>query len=366
MKIQEIVSALEKFAPLHLQESYDNAGLIIGDKNLTCTGIICSLDVTEDVIKEATKKKCNLIVAHHPLIFSGLKKIVGSNYTEKTVITAIKNDIAIYASHTNLDNLHNGVNKIIANKIGLINTKVLSSKNNILQKLYTYVPQDFEEKVKNELFAIGAGHIGNYNECSFTTKGLGTFKANNNAKPFVGKKNERHKENEVKIEIIFPGWLQNKLINTLLKVHPYEEPAYDIVQLNNKSNLVGSGIIGELSKEINTKTFLKYISEVFDLHVIRHSGLTKKSIKRVAVCGGSGSFLIKDAVREKADIFITSDLKYHEFFDANKELILADIGHFESEQFTIDLLQTFLQENFPNFAVLKTKVNTNSVNYFIA
>lgn len=366
MKIQEIVGALEKLAPLNLQESYDNAGLIIGNKNTTCTGIICSLDVTEEVIKEAVKKKCNLIVAHHPLIFSGLKKINGNNYTEKSVIAAIKHDIAIYAAHTNLDNLLSGVNKIIANKIGLINTKVLSSKNNILKKLFTYAPLDFEEKIKNELFAVGAGHIGNYNECSFTTKGLGTFKANEGAKPFVGKRNERHKENEVKIEIIFPNWLQNQLINTLLKVHPYEEPAYDIVQLNNNSNLVGSGIIGELTKEINTQTFFKHISKIFDLQVIRHSKLMKKNIKRVAVCGGAGSFLIKNAISEKADIFITSDLKYHEFFDANNEIILADIGHFESEQFTIDLLQTFLQENFPNFAVLKTKVNTNSVNYFIA
>jgi dinuclear metal center YbgI/SA1388 family protein len=366
MKIYEIVTVLEKFAPLSLQESYDNAGLLIGDKNINCTGIICSLDVTEEIVKEAIKKKCNLIVAHHPLIFGGLKKIVGSNFAEKTIISAIKNDIAIYAIHTNLDNIHNGVNKIIADKIGLINTKILAPKNNILHKLFTYVPLEFEENIKKALFTVGAGQIGNYNECSFSSTGFGTFKANKNAKPFVGKKEERHTESEVKIELIFPNWLQQDVIKALLNAHPYEEPAFDIIPLNNQNNLAGSGLIGDLKNEIQVKTFLNKVSEIFDLHVIRHSNLIKKTIKKVAVCGGAGSFLVKHAMREKADIYLTSDLKYHDFFEANNELILADIGHFESEQFTIDLLQTFLQENFPNFAVLKTKINTNSVKYFIA
>ncbi|MBX2931263.1 MAG: Nif3-like dinuclear metal center hexameric protein [Chitinophagaceae bacterium] len=365
MKIKEVISKLEELAPPSLQENYDNAGLLTGNNHWQCTGIVCSLDVTEAVVLDAIEKKCNLIVAHHPIIFGGLKKINGNNYVEKTIIAAIKNDIAIYAIHTNLDNVLHGVNKKIADKLGLINTQPLLPKENMLQKLYTFVPTAYAEKLRTALFAVGAGHIGNYSECSFNTKGAGTFKAEENTHPFVGKKGQRHEEEEIKIEVIFPNWLQKNILTALKKVHPYEEPAYDIIPLNNVYAATGSGLIGELPKPVEEKTFFKKVKRAFDLQVIKHTKWLNKPIQKVAICGGAGSFLIKKATAAGADLYLTADIKYHEFFDANDNLIVADIGHYESEQYTIELLLDFLQKKFPNFAVLKSKVNTNPVNYFL-
>ena len=364
MKIQDITSLLEKLAPPSLQESYDNAGLLTGNLSWECTGIIVSLDATEDIVQEAISKKCNLIVAHHPIIFKGLKKITGKNYVEQTIITAIKNDIAIYAIHTNLDNVLQGVNGKIADMLGLINRKILVPKENLLQKLAVFVPVDHKEKLLEALFAAGAGNIGNYSECSFGTTGTGSFKAGENTNPFVGTKAERHYENEVKIEVIFPVWIERQLLNAMKVAHPYEEIAFDIYSLNNSYEQTGSGLIGELEKEINEKAFLEQLKKIFKLSVIRHTGFTGKTVKKVALCGGAGSFLTVAAKAAGADVYISSDIKYHEFFDAEGSLLLADIGHYESEQFTIDLLFDILSENFPNFAVLKTGVNTNPVKYF--
>lgn len=366
MKISEITAHLETIAPPAYQETYDNAGLLTGNYNWECTGAITTLDATEDVVMEAVSKKCNLIVAHHPIIFSGLKKITGKNYVEKTIIAAIKNDIAIYAIHTNLDSVLHGVNAKIAAQLGLINTKILQLKNSILKKLYTFVPTEHLEKVRNEIFKTGAGNIGNYNEVSFGSEGTGTFKANENANPFVGKIGERHNEKEIKIEIIFPSYLQQQIINALINSHPYEEVAYDIIELSNPHPQVGSGLIGELPETINEHLFLEKIKEKFNLSVIRHTALINKPVQKVAVCGGAGSFLISKALSAGADFYITSDVKYHEFFDANGSIVLADIGHFESEQFTIDLLYDILREKFPTFAVLKTSVKTNPVHYFVS
>ena len=365
MIIQDITSLLEKIAPASLQENYDNAGLITGNANWECAGIITALDATEEVVQEAIEKKCNLIVAHHPIIFSGLKKITGKNYVEKTIIAAIKNDIAIYAIHTNLDNVLQGVNGKIADKLGLINRKTLQPKKDILNKLFTFVPVDFAEKVRNAIFAAGGGQISNYTECSFNTAGSGTFKAGEGTKPFIGKIGERHTENEIKIEVISPSWLEQKIYNAMITAHPYEEVAYDIVALGNSSNSVGSGLIGELPESLDEMTFLKNIKENFNLSVIKHTSLTGKKVKKVALCGGAGSFLIGTAVAAGADFYISSDIKYHEFFDANGKLVIADIGHYESEQFTTDLLFDILREKFPTFAVLKTGVKTNPVQYFL-
>ncbi|WP_462252165.1 Nif3-like dinuclear metal center hexameric protein [Ferruginibacter sp.] len=365
MIIQDITSLLEKIAPASLQENYDNAGLITGNTNWECTGIITTLDATEEVVNEAIEKKCNLIVAHHPIIFSGLKKITGKNYVEKTIIAAIKNDIAIYAIHTNLDNILQGVNGKIADKLGLINRKILQPKKDTLKKLFTFVPVDFAEKVRSAIFAAGGGQISNYSECSFNTAGSGTFKAGEGTKPFIGKTGERHTENEIKIEVIFPSWLEQAIYNAMVTAHPYEEVAYDIVALDNTSNSVGSGLIGELPESYSEKAFLNSIKENFNLTVIRHTAFTGKQVKKVALCGGAGSFLIGAAVSAGADFYISSDIKYHEFFDANGKLVIADIGHYESEQFTADLLFDILREKFPTFAVLKTGVKTNPVHYFL-
>ncbi len=364
MKVANIIQLLAELASPSLQESYDNCGLLTGNEQWECSGILCTLDVTEDIVAEAVKEGCNLIVAHHPVIFGGLKKITGSNYVERTVIAAIKNDIAIYAIHTNLDNVIAGVNGRIADTIGLLNRAVLHPKEDLLQKLYTFVPINHIEKVRQALFDAGAGNIGNYSECSFAVAGDGTFKASTNAKPFVGAIDQRHIEPEIKIEVIFPDYLQKNILKALKTAHPYEEVAFDIVSLENTYSAVGSGLVGELEEAILEEDFLKLLKEKFHLSVVRHTALQGKPIKRVALCGGAGSFLTKRAIAAKADIYISADYKYHEFFDAENKIIIADIGHWESEQYTIDILTEVLQSNFPTFAVLKTKISTNPVFYF--
>jgi dinuclear metal center YbgI/SA1388 family protein len=364
MKISEIVSFLESLANPALQEQYDNAGLITGQTDWNCTGIICSLDATEEVVQEAIDRKCNMIVAHHPIIFGGLKKINGKNYVERTIIAAIKNDIAIYAIHTNLDNVITGVAGKMAAMLGLQNLSVLLPKESTLKKLYTFVPVDKANEVRAALFATGAGNIGNYSETSFNADGTGTFKAGEGANPFVGDIGKLHHEKETKIEVLFPGYLEKQIISALLAAHPYEEVAYDTVNLSNTNQKEGSGILGELPAAMEETAFLTKLKQVFKLKIIRHTALLNRPIKKVALCGGAGSFLISKALAARADIFVTADMKYHEFFDANSRMVIADIGHYESEQFTIALLAEFLEKKFLTFAVLKTKVETNPVRYF--
>ena len=364
MKVSDIISFLESLAHPSLQEHYDNAGLIIGDMNWECKGIICSLDATEEVIREAMAKDCNLLIAHHPIIFGGLKKINGRNYVEKAVITAIKNDVAIYAMHTNLDNVLEGVNGKIASLLGLGDNLILAQKDGMLKKLFTFAPVDHALQVRNAIFKAGGGHIGDYSECSFNAEGTGTFKGQEGTNPFVGEVDKQHQEKEIKIEVIFPSWLENNIVTAMKAVHPYEEVAYDVITLANKHQRIGSGIIGELSEPIPEINFLSHIKKTFGLEVIRHTSLLNKPVKRVAICGGAGSFLVPSALAAGADMYITADMKYHEFFDANGRMVIADIGHYESEQFTVDLLTEILEEKFPNFAVLKTELNTNPVLYF--
>jgi dinuclear metal center YbgI/SA1388 family protein len=364
MKIKEVIDALEDLAPPQLQENYDNAGLITGNADWECTGIMVSLDATEQVIQEAIEKKCNLVVAHHPIVFGGLKKITGKNYVERTVISAIKNDIAIFAIHTNLDNVIAGVNGKMADMLRLKKRQVLSPKKDLLKKLVVFVPGAYAEKVRNALFNAGGGHIGNYSECSFNAQGEGTFNAGEGANPFAGGIGERHTEAEIKTEVIFQSWQEKTLIKAMLAAHPYEEVAYDIIPLENELTTTGSGLIGELPASQTEADFLSYIKGVFGLTVVRHTPLRSKPVKKVAICGGAGSFLIKTAVGAGADFYITA-VKYHEFFDAENRLVIADIGHYESEQYTISLLFDILKEKYPTFAVLKTEINTNPVHYFL-
>ena len=364
MKISQVTAFLESLAHPSLQENYDNAGLIIGNSDRECTGILVSLDATEDVIKEAIVKKCNLVVAHHPIIFGSLKKINGKNYAEKAVITAIKNDIAIYAIHTNLDNVLEGVSGKMAEMLGLVDISVLAEKTSTLKKLYTYVPMDNAEEVRAAIFAAGAGQIGNYSECSFSSEGTGTFKGEEGANPFVGEVGSRHYENEMRIETVFPAWLESKVVAALKDAHPYEEVAYDVVQLSNNHSGACSGVVGVLPEPMDEIAFLTELKSVFEVPVVRHTELSGKPVSKVALCGGAGSFLISKALAAGADFYITADVKYHEFFDANARMVIADIGHYESEQFTINLLQEILEEKFPTFAVLKTEVETNPVHYF--
>jgi len=352
MQIRDIIRELEKKAPLSLQESYDNAGLLTGNADWECRGVLCTLDATEAVILEARERGCNLVVAHHPIIFGGLKKLNGKNYVERTVISAIKNDIAMYAIHTNLDNVLDGVNDRIADRLGLTNRRILSPKAGQLMKLYTFVPHAQANQVREALFAAGAGHIGEYSETSFNSEGTGTFKGSENTNPFAGQPGKRHEEKEVKIEVILPAYLQPSVVKALWEAHPYEEVAYDLVSLSNDNQLVGSGLLGELPEALDETGFLHMLKTSFELKMVKHTPLLGKKIKKVAVCGGSGSFLSGKALAAGADVYVTSDIKYHEFFDANDRILLADIGHWESEQFTTDLLVEILQAKFPTFAVL--------------
>lgn len=363
MKLKELCTSLEEWAPLAYQESYDNSGLIVGDLSAELTSVLVSLDCVEDVIEEAIAKGCNAIVSHHPIVFKGLKSFTGKNYVERTLIKAIKNDIALYAIHTNLDNIHTGVNKMLADKIGLINTRVLVPKKEVIKQLVTYaIPAD-ADSIRNALFEIGAGALGEYSECSFTVSGSGTFKGSQNSNPVVGEKGIRTCQVEERIEILFPAFMESRVISVLKNSHSYEEVAYSVFNLSNENQNVGSGMIGELSIAENSLDFLGTLKNNLNADGIRYTSLVKNKIKKVAICGGSGSFLLQAAIRSGADVFITGDFKYHEFFDAENKIIIADVGHYESEQYTKDLIADFLSEKFPKFAVHLSEVNTNPINY---
>ena len=363
MKIIEITNYLESLAPLFLQEDYDNSGFITGNKNWNLKNVLVCIDCNEEVVDEAIAKSCNLIVAHHPIVFNGLKSIVGKNYIERTIIKAIKNDIAIYAIHTNLDNIKDGVNSTIANKIGLENRKILRPRKDVINKLSFYCPVSDTQRLKKLLWDSGAGNIGNYSHCSFSSIGQGTFMGNDDSKPSLGQKNVLHKEKEEKVEMIIPSQLQNIILDTLFSEHPYEEVAYEIHHLENINQDIGSGMFGKLKTPMKTNDFLMQLKKVMQTDCIRFTKLNKEYIETVAVCGGSGSFLLDDAKKAKADIFITGDFKYHEFFDAEDDIIIADIGHYESEQFTKELICEILNKKFTKFATHLSSINTNPINY---
>jgi dinuclear metal center YbgI/SA1388 family protein len=364
MKLATIISSLEQLAPSAFQESYDNASLLVGHPDMDITGVLCTLDTLEDVVDEAIKRKCNLIVSHHPIIFKGLKSITGKNYVERTVIKAIKNNIAIYAIHTNLDNVRYGVNNKIALKLELTNLKILAPKGNLLSKLVTYVPYKQSINLRQSLFEAGAGKISNYDMCSFNIDGIGTFRPNESAKPFIGNRGEITEQAEIRIEVLFENHLQANILKALRKAHPYEEIAYDILPISNEHNWVGSGMIGYLKKPMQQAEFLQFLKEKMNTDCIRYTGNYTKAIEKIALCGGSGSFLLQHAIRTKADCYISADFKYHEFFDAENNILIADIGHYESEQFTIELLVDYLQKNFPTFAIHFSEINTNPIKYY--
>ena len=365
MKIKDIAQIIESVAPLAYQESYDNAGLIIGHPNDEISGILITLDVTEDVIDEAIAKKLNLIIAHHPVIFSGLKKLNDRNLTERCVVKAIRNEIAIYAAHTNLDSVFGGVNSKICEKLGLQNCRILAPVNDFLKKLVTFAPTADAEKVRHALFAAGAGTIGNYDSCSYNLDGTGTFRGNEHTNPYAGQKNELHFEAETRIETIFPKHLQSKVIRALLEAHPYEEVAYDIYPLDNEFPQAGIGMVGELPEPMDESEFLLKLKDTFGCKVVRHTQLLGKPIRKIAVCGGSGASYLGRAKAEKADIFVSGDFKYHQFFEAENKMVIADIGHFESEQFTKEVFYELLTKKLPKFAVHLSGIETNPVNYLI-
>lgn len=363
MKIKEIITVLEEMAPLAYAEDFDNVGLLLGNQEDEATGVLVCHDALESVIEEAIAKNCNLVVCFHPILFSGIKKITGNNYVERSVLKAIKNDIAIYAVHTALDNHKNGVNKIFCDALGLTNTKILVPKPNFIQKLVTYTIPENVEQVRNALFNAGAGKIGNYDDCSFTSQGIGTYMGNENSNPEIGERFEFVEAQEIKIEVTFEKHLQNKILKALFKNHVYEEVAYEIYDLQNTHQNIGLGMVGELEKPLSEIEFLQLVKTKMQCGGIRHSTLLGKSIKKVAVLGGSGSFAIKNAIQAGADVFLTADLKYHNFYEAENQMVLADIGHFESERYTKNYIVDYLKEKITNFAFVLSEENTNPVKY---
>ena len=363
-KIKEVIKFIEDFAPPMLQESYDNSKQLTGDKNLPCTGVLLTLDCTEDVVKEAIESNCNLIIAHHPIVFSGLKSLTGKNYIEQTIITAIKNDIVIYACHTNLDNVKNGVNKKICDLLGVKNTRVLSPKKSHLLKLEVFVPTNDCQKVRNALAKAGAGKLGDYSGCSFSSTGTGRFTPMEGANPSAGKIGTEETLTEDKIEVILPQEKKGIILHALHDAHPYEEVAYFLTELESLNPETGSGMIGTLEKEISIYNFFDHVKESLEAQMIKHTNINKEKIQKIAVCGGSGSFLLQHAIRAGADLFLTSDFKYHEFFDAENKIIIADIGHYETEHKTKELFYDILSEKFANIALVFSKTNTNPVKYY--
>lgn len=363
-KIKEVIHYLEQIAPRSYQESYDNAGLITGNPDQQVTNVLVSLDAVETIVEEAIERNCNMIVAHHPIIFRGLKSLTGKNYVERTVIKAIKHDIAIYAIHTNLDNVYYGVNHKICQKLGLQNLRILAPKSATLHKLVTFVPIENAEQVLQALSKAGAGNIGNYKNCSFQITGTGTFQPNELANPHIGEKGKLEHVEEKRIEVIFPAYLSAQVLAAMREAHPYEEVAYYLQALENENQEVGAGMIGELQAPMEEREFLHYLKEKMHVSLIRHTHFLSKAVQRIAVSGGAGSFLLSQAIRQKADVFVSADFKYHEFFDADQHILVADISHYESEIFTKDLLGELLSEKFVNFAVHLAKTNTNPVFYF--
>jgi dinuclear metal center YbgI/SA1388 family protein len=363
VKIKEIIDCIEAFAPISLQEPWDNCGLLTGDLSREAISALITLDVTEQVIDEAIANGNNLIIAHHPFIFSGIKKVNGKNETERILINAIKNDIAIYAAHTNIDVVKNGVSWMMARKLGLEKVSTLSKGNGLLKKLVVFVPESHADAVRNALFDAGAGRIGNYGSCSFNSQGEGTFCGDETTKPFVGQPGETCFEKEVKIETVFPFYLQSKILSSMKKAHPYEEVAYDIYPIENKHDSIGLGVIGMLGAAINASDFLLYAKETFHCATIRYAGNSNRKVQRIALCGGAGSSLIGEAVKAGADVYITGDIKYHQFFESGDQLLLADIGHYESEQFTKELFYEIVTNKFSKFAIRLSDVQTNPVKY---
>ena len=369
--VKDITTEIEKLCPLAYAEEFDNVGLLVGDQQQAVTGVLVTLDCLENTIDEAIENKCNLIVSFHPIVFKGLKKLNGKNYVERTVIKAIKNDIAIYAMHTALDNSFKGVSAKMAEMLNLENTQILLPQKGHLRKLTTYVPENSVTKIREALFDVGAGHIGNYSHCSFNLRGEGTYLGNEQSDPSIGEKGNLETVGENFISVIFERHLEPKILKTLHATHPYEEVAYDIVSLENVHDRIGMGMVGELKQGLSVHNFFENVKRTFELQIIRHSDINTDEIKKVAVLGGSGSFAIEAAIKSGADIFITADLKYHDFFRAEKKLILADIGHYESEQFTKNLLVEYLTKKITNFApalpksrIILAKNNTNPINYF--
>ncbi|MCH5319750.1 MAG: Nif3-like dinuclear metal center hexameric protein [Paramuribaculum sp.] len=362
--IRDIISLIEDFAPSALQESYDNCGLQVGDATLECTGALLCVDARPEIVEEAKRKGLNLIICHHPLFFKGLKRIIGNTQVEKTAWAAIKHDIAIYASHTSLDNARGGVSFSMAEALGLNNIRFLSPQDDKILKLSVWIPRAHALDLRDQLFMAGCGQLGNYDNCSFSVEGTGTFRPLEGSCPADGTINALHSGEEVRLELLLPRWIKSKVEETILLNHPYEEPAYEFSSVTIGTKSSGLGAVGELSSPITAVSLIERIKSTFNSPVVRCNRFDIHTpVRKVALCGGSGSSFIENAIREKAQVYITSDTGYHAFVDYADKILIADIGHFESENCAKNIFYGIIKEKFPNFAVEYSKTESNPIIY---
>jgi dinuclear metal center YbgI/SA1388 family protein len=364
MRISNLLSVLHSFAPPDLAESYDNPGLLVGDPQTEVTGILINLDMTEAVIREAHQRGCNVVVAHHPILFTALKKLSGSDYVSRALRLAIKLDVALIAVHTNLDNVRQGVNHRMAQQLGLVNTRILSPKPATLRKLEVYVPVEHRVALLQALWKAGAGQIGNYGEASFSSEGQGTFLPLEGANPAIGGVGQHETVLESRIEVVFPAHLKGAVLAAMRAAHPYEEVAHQVIATENSIADIGAGLVGDLPSPLGKRAFLEKVRQAFGCGGIRYADAPLDEVSRVALCGGSGSFLTSAALRAGAQAFVTADVTYHKFFDNEDRMLLLDVGHHESEQYTSALISDVLLKSFPNFAVHLSETLTNPVKYF--
>lgn len=369
MIVKELIKYLEDWAPPGAAWEKDNVGLLVGSGDEKIENIFLSLELTGEVLEQALKKNCNFIFTHHPLIFNPVKNLdVNKNPNSKLIYKLIKNDINLFSAHTNLDFTKDGVSFTLAKKLKLNKITFLKNEESNQFKVVVFLPETNLDEVASAMFNQGAGIIGEYNNCSFRTNGIGTFKGSANSNPFIGKKENFEKANEVRLEVLVDSWKLNKVINAMLKSHPYEEPAYDIYPLRNKNVNYGAGAIGELDNEMNVNEFLKHVEKSLLLSNFRFVNGNKRRIKKVAVCGGSGSELLNDAISKNADVFITADIKYHTFHDAKNKILLIDAGHYETEVVILKIVEEkikkLIKEKKENIKVYKYSSSTNPVKFY--
>ncbi|MCS7077691.1 MAG: Nif3-like dinuclear metal center hexameric protein [Bacteroidia bacterium] len=365
MIIQELIDFLQQIAPNNLKEDYDNVGLLIGSPKNEVKSVLTALELSDEVIDEAKKLNCNLIITHHPIIFRPFKKITSQSYNEHIVYRCVQEGLNVYAMHTNFDHVFKGTNYGLAQQFNLSTLKPLRKLQEYYKVLVTFVPTHQVARVRSALSQAGAGNIGNYSECSYNVQGYGTFRPNEHSKPFSGIKNQLSQEVEVRLEMRFPAYLEGQVVSALLQSHPYETPAYHIFADHSTQELYdGAGIIGDLPTSYTPKDFLKIVKQVLKTPFLRYTRTDKKKIQRIALCGGAGSFLIPDAIEQKADAFITSDITYHTFFDVPRSLMLIDGGHYETEQHVAQMIANYITQKFDTLIVNVSTISTNPVCYF--
>ena len=362
MKVKEITNAIEAVAPLYLQESWDNSGMQVGNPDSEVTGVLLCTDVREEILDEAIKRGSNLIISHHPLLFRGLKKIVGRTYQERIVALAIKHDITIYCAHTNMDCAVGGVNFKMAEKLGMKNVCVLDPQQGTQRKIVVFVPTEAVAEVEKAMCDAGAGRLGNYDNCSYSMSGEGHYRALDGAEPWAGKVGERHSEPEVRLEMLVHNALCGRVVAAMIKAHPYEEPAFDIIAIENGDKYAGLGVIGDVEPQ-DARAFLEKVKNAFEVETLRYSGILDRNVRRIAMCGGAGAEFAGLAMSKGADVYITGDMKYHEFQGNEERIILVDIGHYESEHFTKEIFYDIISKKNPNFAVDFADTEKNQVNY---